>query len=88
MNSVVLPQSHLPGVRFAKPRHSLPIPRNASSRKSFISGGVGLVLSMAFCWALLNKGLFSMESPRIQFPPDQAIYQWDGFYRVALDAHP
>ncbi len=84
MNSIVLSRSGLPGISLVKTRHAFP--NKPFQRKSLVSGGLGLVLSMAFYWMLLNKTVSTTESPKIPASPNQAVYQWKGFCRVGLDA--
>ena len=74
MNSVVLP-------------HPIELPKRLSFRKSLISCGIGLALSAAFYWGILIKTVPSNEPSILLTPPNQAIYEWEGFHRVAPTPH-
>jgi len=74
MNSIVLP-------------HPIALPRRPSFQKSLVSCGVGLALSAAFYWGILIKTVPSNEPSILLTPPNQAIYEWEGFHRVAPTAH-
>jgi len=87
MNSVVLPRNSFAGIQSAQEPHALVLPKRRILRKSLVACGVGLALSVAFFWGLFIKAVPAMEPFTLATPPNQAVYEWQGFHRVAPTIH-
>jgi hypothetical protein len=74
MNSIALPRP-------------IVLPKRPSLRRNLVSCGVGLALSVAFYWGLFIREVPLKGPPTFPAPPNQALYEWQGFYRVAPAAH-
>ena len=83
MPSTVLATISLPGIRSDEERRALALPKRRILRKRLVSCGLGLALSVAFYWGLFIKAAPSDELSTPPAPPNQAIYEWKGFCRVA-----
>jgi len=87
MNSVVLPPPSFSGISSVKEHHPSAFSHKPLLRKSLIFCGIGLALSAAFYWGVLIKTAPSNEPSLFLAPPNQAIYEWTGFHRIAPTPH-
>ncbi len=82
MNSTVLRSSSLPRILSDK-REVRPLRRKVLGRI-----GAGLILGMAINWLYGSVKTARLNEATCVFaPPDQAIYEWTGFHRVAPSNH-
>jgi hypothetical protein len=63
------------------------LPKRPIVRKGIVSCGLGLALSVAFYWGLFIKSIPSMAASTLPAAPNQAVYEWQGFHRVAPTTH-